>query len=215
MLIERMMRTLIKVLGATVAAVAVLGAIAIYLLSKGPDLSAYEQYREPQLITMAPQPMLVLERSGDPNQVGSTVFKELFSLYYRLDDLPRGPPPAPRARWAIAPGAPKDSWNGRYAMPMPQAVTKVPVPGLLQTWTYGEVAQVLYEGPYSGEQQTIEKLHAFIEAKGYQIAGDHEEEYLRGPGMFGRGDPAHYLTLIRYEVRPKPPQAVPVGPSAL
>jgi effector-binding domain-containing protein len=200
MLIERMMRTLIKVLGALIAVLGVLAGIAIYLLSKGPDLSGYEQYREPALVTMAPQPMLVLERSGDPNQVGATVFKELFSLYYGVDDIPRGPPPAPRARWAIAAGAPKETWRGSYAMPVPKTVKAVPAPARLLTWSYGEVAQVLYEGPYSGEQATIEKLHAFIEQQGYQIAGEHEEEYLRGPTMFGRGDPAHYLTIIRYEV---------------
>lgn len=201
------MRTLIKALAATVAGLAVLAAIAISVMTKGPDLTAYEAYRDPKLISLPAQPMLVLEHVGDPNQVGSTVFNELFSIYYRLDEVPRGAPPAPRARWAVSPEAPKDRWRGLYAMPVSEAVKTVPAPGRLETWTYGDVAQVLYEGPYSQEQRAIENLHAFIERSGYQIAGDHEEEYLRGPGMFGPGDPAHYLTLIRYPVTKKEPLA--------
>jgi hypothetical protein len=50
----------------------------------------------------------------------------------------------------------------------------------------------------------MEKLKSFIAAKGYQFAGPHEEEYLRGPGMFGRGDPSKYSTIIRYRVEPIP-----------
>jgi hypothetical protein len=33
------------------------------------------------------------------------------------------------------------------------------------------------------------------------IVGEHEEEYVRGPGMFSRGDPEKYLTIIRYRVK--------------
>jgi len=39
--------------------------------------------------------------------------------------------------------------------------------------------------------------------QGYEIAGPHEEEYLRGPGMLFAGDSKGYLTLIRYQVRRK------------
>ena len=33
------------------------------------------------------------------------------------------------------------------------------------------------------------------------MVGEHEEEYLRGPGMFSKGDPEKYLTIIRYRVK--------------
>lgn len=200
------MRTLLKVLAAIGAGLAALAAIAIYVMTKGPDLTAYETYREPKLITLPAQPMLVLERIGDPNQVGPTVFKELFSIYYEVEEVPRGAPPAPRARWSSVEVA-KDQWRGLYAMPLPSTVKAVPAGAQLQTWTYGEVAQLLYEGPYAGEEPAIAQLHVFIEAQGHQISGAHEEEYLRGPGMFGRGDPSHYLTLIRYPVTKKEPLA--------
>ena len=42
-----------------------------------------------------------------------------------------------------------------------------------------------------------------------QIAGPHEEEYLRGPGMLFAGDPGTYLTLIRYQVRRKASAGAP------
>ncbi len=31
--------------------------------------------------------------------------------------------------------------------------------------------------------------------------GEHEEEYLKGPGMFGTGGPEKYLTIIRYRLK--------------
>ena len=72
----------------------------------------------------------------------------------------------------------------------------------LATWEYGEVAEILHVGPYSEETPTIERLHAFIGVSGYEIRGDHEEEYLRGPGMpFIRVSPEDYYTIIRYQVR--------------
>jgi hypothetical protein len=32
------------------------------------------------------------------------------------------------------------------------------------------------------------------------IAGAHEEEYIKGPTMTGKGDPEKYVTIIRYQV---------------
>ena len=43
---------------------------------------------------------------------------------------------------------------------------------------------------------TIEKIKTFISERGYEINGDHEEEYLKGPGMFFKGNPKKYRTII-------------------
>jgi effector-binding domain-containing protein len=101
-------------------------------------------------------------------------------------------------------------------MPVPDAMTAAPPShgddGLdvaLATWDYGEVAEILHAGPYSAEQPTIARLKAFITERGYEIAGPHEEEYLRGPGMLFAGDPGTYLTLIRYQVRRKASAGAP------
>jgi effector-binding domain-containing protein len=93
-------------------------------------------------------------------------------------------------------------------MPVPDSVTALPSKGpeaglevALATWEYGEVAEILHVGPYSAEEPTVARLKSFIAERGYEIAGAHEEEYLRGPGMLFAGDPGSYLTLIRYPVR--------------
>ncbi|MEW6104621.1 MAG: GyrI-like domain-containing protein [bacterium] len=70
----------------------------------------------------------------------------------------------------------------------------------IKEWEYGDVAEILHIGPYSEETPTIEKLHNFIKENGYKVIGEHEEEYLKGPGMFGKGNPKKYYTIIRLRV---------------
>jgi effector-binding domain-containing protein len=62
------------------------------------------------------------------------------------------------------------------------------------------VAEILHVGSYSSEEPDIRRLHAFVESKGYRVIGDHEEEYVKGPGMFFAGDPDKYLTIIRVRI---------------
>ena len=113
-----------------------------------------------------------------------------------------------RARWPDSDRVPREEWTGIWALPVPEDTMDVPqkipeIPVELQTWEYGTVAQILHIGPYKTEGKTVEKLRHFIEENGYEIAGAHEEEYLKGPGMFSKGNPRKYRTIIRYEVTPK------------
>jgi len=178
-------------------------------MMRGPDLSAYESLREPRVSTMASQRMLVAELKGDPNQVGGKAFGALFKTFYQLKGVPKaGPPPAPRARWPLPLNTPKAEWVGVYGMPIPATVEALPEKAdplvKIGIWEYGTVAEILHIGPYNEESPTVEKLVSFIKQKGYQVIGDHEEEYLRGPGMFGKGDPKRYYTIIRYRVEKVP-----------
>lgn len=191
------------------AAVAAL-VVGVFLFSmQGPDLSQYEYLIDPHITTMADQPMLVVEAVGDPNQIGAKAFKLLFEAYYKLEKAPKGPKqPAPRARWLLSADVPAEQWIGRYGLPVPDYVTALPdvqvEPGLrleLVTWEYGDVAEILHIGPYNKEEPTINRLKVAIEKLGYQIVGEHEEEYLRGPGMFFGDNPEQYYTIIRYRVR--------------
>ena len=50
-------------------------------------------------------------------------------------------------------------------------------------------------GPYSDEQPSVNRLHEFIAAEGYELAGPHEEEYLTKP------DAREIRTILRYAVR--------------
>jgi len=175
----------------------------------GPDLSRYDILKDPRIGTMPRQKMIVVELKGDPNEVGGKAFGALFKTYYGLKEqagnLPRDV--APRARWPEPPGTPEGSWVGLYGLPVPESVTKLPDEGgegvkvRLEVWEYGDVAEILHTGPYGKEKLTIQRLRTFIEDQGYEIDGPHEEEYLKGPGMFFKGDPETYKTIIRYAVK--------------
>ena len=56
------------------------------------------------------------------------------------------------------------------------------LPGLrLERFPEGRAAQILHIGPYAAEGPTIERLHQFIAAQGYQRRGKHHEIYLSDP----------------------------------
>jgi hypothetical protein len=187
--------------------VLVLGIIAIFMIP-GPDLSKYEYLSNPQIRNMENQRMVVVEARGNPDVVGKKAFSLLFKTYFKIKGVTRGPKqPAPRARWPFQPNQKNIEWRGLYAMPVPQGTTLLPAvksdPEItirLDTWEYGTVAEILHVGPYDREEQDIARLTAFIKDKGYSIVGDHEEEYLKGPGMFLKGDPEKYYTIIRYRI---------------
>jgi hypothetical protein len=84
---------------------------------------------------------------------------------------------------------------------MPETVEKDGLRVQLDQWQYGEVAEILHVGAYSEEAPTVEKLRQFAFKRGYRMAGPHEEEYLKGPGMFFKGNPGKYMTIIRWRVQ--------------
>lgn len=192
------------VVGALIVLVIVV--VGVVWLRSGPAPSQFAYIKDPRLARMADQRMLVVEATGDPNLVGGRAFSTLFSTYYKLDGVSRRErPPAPRARWPSPADTPKAQWAGRYALPVPTSVSAVPaaateLPTTIATWTYGDVAEILHVGSYSSEEADIRRLHAFVASKGYRVIGEHEEEYVRGPGMIFAGDPNKYLTIIRVRV---------------
>ena len=174
-----------------------------------PDL---ERLRTPQLSTRPNERVLVVEARGDPRLVGGAAFGLLFQLYYQVPQTAKGPEqPAPRARWPVPLTRPRAEWIGLYAMPVPDAVTTLPahpVPeGLrasLATWEYGTVVEILHFGPYDQEAPTVQRLQVFAQERGYLVGTEHEEEYVRAPTMAGPGDPATYVTVLRYRVTKRP-----------
>jgi hypothetical protein len=167
-----------------------------------------EQLRTPRISTRAAEKVLVVEAKGDPRTVGGRAFGLLFQLYYQIPETPKGPAQAaPRARWPVDFEQPRSEWIGLYALPVPEQVSSLPEhtapPGLvvkLTEWEYGEVAEVLHVGPYNREEPTLKRLREFVQAQGFVLTGEHEEEYIRGPTMSGPGDPEQYLTILRYRV---------------
>ncbi len=196
-------------LSGSIAVVMFLVAAAVYFITQEPDLGKYESLKEPRIANMPDQKMVEVTAAGDPNVVGGKAFKLLFKVYYKIPEVSKGAPPAPRARWK-GDMAVKSSWTGFYALPVPPETGSLPAvaadPGLqvrLTTWEYGDVAEILHVGPYDRETPTIQKLHDFAAKMGYRIIGDHEEEYIKGPGMFFKGNPEQYRTIIRCRVKKK------------
>jgi len=192
--------------GLAVGVVAIIVMAVLFFLSmKGPDLAKYQYLKEPQISPKPSQKMLVVETRGDPNIVGAKAFALLFKVYFKT--VKGGKIQTPRARWPQDLGTSLDEWIGQYALPVPEPTDKLPdisiEPGFkisLAEWEYGMVAEILHIGPYSKETPTVEKLKKYVHDNGYYITGLHEEEYLKGPGMFGPGDPGKYQTIIRYRV---------------
>lgn len=195
---------------AILSVVAVLLAGVVLLLvweRSGPSAEQFAYIASPRLTRLADRQMLVVEARGDPNVVGARAFGTLFSTYYKLDGVSRGRPPAPRVRWPRAAETPRQEWLGFYALPvpsdatLPSSVASADLPVCIETWEYGLVAEVLHVGSYSSEEPDIRRLTGFIASQGYRPIGDHEEEYVRGPGAFFAGDPDKYLTIIRLRVQ--------------
>lgn len=172
------------------------------------DLSMYDHLKDPQIRTIPRQKMLEVQLKGDPNTTTGKAFGLLYKAAYKLKKKENFEMMPPRARWPKSVETPKEEWEGVFGIPIPEVVTSLPdqkpdaeVQIKIAYWEYGEIAEILHVGPYSEEPETIKKLHALISEKGYYISGDHEEEYLKGPGMFLKGNPKKYKTIIRYPVK--------------
>ena len=127
----------------------------------------------------------VLESRGDPAKVAPDIVPRLYAAV--------GAPAPLRARWPNAHLAPKDEWIGLWALPVADNVTEVEGV-LIEEWEYGQVAEIVHEGPFETEHESVAKLQAFVAEQGLELAGPHEEEYLTPPGV------APQRTLIRYSV---------------
>lgn len=174
------------------------------------DLSMYDKYLEPQISQKPDQNMLVIEVRGDPDTAATQVFKELLQTFIVLKKRHKQVDfAAPLARWPKPFDVPREEWIGLYAMPIPEEITELPdhpkvsSRARIEKWEYGTVAEILHVGSYDEEDATIRRLKEYIDQQGYVITGAHEEEYLRGPGMFGGGNPSKYKTIIRYVVKQK------------
>ena len=70
----------------------------------------------------------------------------------------------------------------------------------VQTLTEGRCVQATHIGPYSTEPETMARMTAFIEERGYEMTGDHHEIYW---GAHQRLAPEKLKTILRHPVREK------------
>jgi hypothetical protein len=157
---------------------------------------------------MPPQKMAVVRGKGAPDEVFPMVMPALYGSVYTLKfdlkkkGLPTFKVTGLRGRYPDAHLVPKEQWTMVLGLPVPNDTVALPqkvadVDVALETWPYGTIAQILHIGAYDQETPNIERLQRYIEENGYEIAGDHEEEYLTSP------DAKVVKTIIRYPVRKK------------
>ena len=160
---------------------------------------------EPRILEISQQKMAVVQAKGAPDKVFPEVLPALYGSVYTLkfDLKKKGAPTFKvsglRARYPDAHLVPREEWTHLIGLPIPEDTASLPqkVPNVevkIETWEYGTVAQILHLGPYDQECPTVERLHEFIEANGYETAGMHEEEYLTRP------EAKVPKTIIRYPV---------------
>lgn len=188
------------------AVVLAASAVFLFVVTRGPNLKAYEKFKDPQLIKMEDRKVLALEMKGNPGENAMKAYERLFTVYFKLKGASMKV--APLLRMAGTELPKKEDWAVIYAVPLPAGITMLPEQkedpkAAIADWKYGEVAQILHVGPYSEETPAIQKLKDFVKKSGYRINGPHEEEYIKGPGMFFKGNPKNYWTLIRYQVKKK------------
>ncbi len=179
------------------------------LFSCTRDLSEYDILLDPRISTKPDQKMITVELKGDPTEVSGdaigALYKTFFGLRKEYKDL--NMKVAPVARWPVSEEVPRDQWVGIFGLPIPDEISELPSKEIedieveIRSWDYGEVAEILHVGPYSEEEPTVKRLKDFISASGYKIVGNHEEEYLQGPGMLFKVKPEKYKTVIRYNVK--------------
>lgn len=162
---------------------------------------------DPRITEKSALRVLTITSIGDPNK-SELVMKALYGTAYATKMKVFKPQGKTMTlgkligRWPDAHLKPKDQWMGIWAIPVPNFVTQQSLiqkdpqlPIAVETWDYGMVAEILHAGSYSNEGPTIEKLHEFIRAQGYEpIEGSHEEEYLTSP------DAKNIRTIIRHKI---------------
>lgn len=167
----------------------------VYYWMMNPDLSAYDHLQAPQISDKADETVITSSATGIPGEISGNAIAELFQKYYQLENVDKSKMPAPKARWEGEYDPTASTLKGEFALAVPQGTPNSKI------WKYGITAEILHIGSYASEAPTVEKLKKYITEQGYEISGDHEEEYLKGPMWFLKGNPDKYQTIIRYPVK--------------
>ncbi len=184
--------------------------MVVLFLSCYPDLEEYNYLVDPTIVEEDSLKLLVITKSGNPQQVVGDVFKTLFKTFQTIK---RNNPSIDeisslRVRWVIKDVEDPSNCLVHFGVPVPSSVDSIPEiirkenPEVkLEQWHYGTTAKILHIGSYETEKESIGKLEKYIKDCGYSIVLGYEEEFLRGPGFFLDGDPEEYYTIIRYSVK--------------
>jgi hypothetical protein len=181
----------------------------------------------PEIVEVPPATFLMLDGTGDPNKspAYAIAIQSLFTAAYTIKFAIKkagGPDvkvaPLEGLWWGAEAvdfaADSKDTWSWTMMIRLPDdapasvvadslkaAAAKKPelaIDGLrVERFAEGQAAQVMYQGPYSDEHDTIVALHEFIATSGHRLRGKHHEIYLGDPR---RSAPEKLKTLIRQPV---------------
>lgn len=187
----------------------------------------YRAGGDPVVVEVPERPYLMIDGEGDPNtaEAYQNALATLYPLAYGLrKEIKAATGVAYRVMpleglwWVEDVGQfsleNKSNWRWTVMVSQPDEVTpelaatvittvsekkNLPSGELVRLERFGDglAVQLLHRGPYAEEAPTIERLHRFIEAEGYEFRGKHHEIYLSDPR---RGDPANNRTIIRQPV---------------
>jgi len=181
----------------------------------------------PSVVEMAPRPFLMVDGAGDPNTAPeyASAVAALYPIAYAIRASIKTATgdaysvlPLEGLWWADDmekfSADSKGDWKWTMMIGLPEvvdaagaaeAIAKTTLKKRLvagdavrfEVFDEGLSAQVMHIGPYSAEAPTIEMLHEFIAAQGYELRGRHHEIYLGDPR---KSDPARLKTIIRQPI---------------
>ncbi len=64
----------------------------------------------------------------------------------------------------------------------------------------GKCVSIIHKGPYEELGQSYQKIKDYVKSKGYSCSLPTREIYIKGPGMFFRGNPKKYITEIQFMI---------------
>ena len=172
------------------------------------EIKGYDLSTEPHISSFSKQKVIIAQAKGKPAEISGKCIGALYQVYFKLKFKGKKMEP-PRGRWPVTLNTPENQWTAVFALPIPEEITtlpevkNLPVEVKIGYWEYGQTAEMLHKGPYEKEMITTEAMKKYIAENGFEIAGTHEEIYIKGPGMFGKGNPENYKTIIRYPVKKK------------
>jgi hypothetical protein len=179
------------------------------------------------LVEVPDMSFLMIDGTGDPNnsQPYQEAVSALYSLSYTLKfTIKKGGGPDYRVSaleglWWVddlsqLSMTQRDNWKWTMMIRQPEEVTAEMVEVARQEalrkkglealnsvrqerFHEGLAAQIMYIGPYSAEQPTIERLHAFVAECGKQLRDKHHEIYLSDPN---KAAPEKLKTILRHPV---------------
>ncbi|MDE0012035.1 MAG: GyrI-like domain-containing protein [Candidatus Poribacteria bacterium] len=181
----------------------------------------------PEIFRLEPFRYLLIEGSGSPDskefsESCSTLFSAMYTIKFQKknENMDFIVPPLEGLWWSenISDFANniRDNWQWLLMIMLPEYIVLTDLKEALielkkknkktnlheklriEKLSEDVVVQVMYEGPFSGEGDTIRNMHSFAETLGYELIGKHHEIYLSD---FRRTDPQKLKTVLRQPIK--------------